>query len=79
MDLAPRCGAYRYDGELGADIIIRTEEFRPDTWKPLTGNDDVYCESGSHFHFQLLKHGGSLGGSASGCGKSELQRHADPE
>ena len=59
-DLVPRCGAYRYDGELGADIVIRTEDFRPDAWKPLTGNDYVYCESGSHFHFQLLKHGGMM-------------------
>ena len=59
-DLVPRCGDYRYDGELGADIVIRTEDFRPDAWKPLTGNDYVYCESGSHFHGQLLKFGGMM-------------------
>ena len=59
-DLVPRCGDYLYDGEIGADIVIRTEDFRPDAWKPLTGNDYVYCESGSHFHFQLLKYGGMM-------------------
>ena len=58
--MVPRCGAYRYDGDLGADIVIRTEDFRPDAWKGLTGDDYVYCESGSLFHRKILKHGGMM-------------------
>ena len=59
-DLVPRCAEYCYDGNAGADIIIRTEDFRPNAWKGLTGDDYIYCESGSHFHFQLLKFNGMM-------------------
>lgn len=59
-DLVPRCRDYRCDGNLCADITIRTEDFRPNAWKSLTGNDYIYCESGSHFHYQLLRHGGMM-------------------
>jgi len=61
-DLVPRCREYLCDEneEAGADIVIRTESFRPDAWKPLTGDDYIYCESGTHFHFQLLKFNGMM-------------------
>ena len=59
-DLIPRCMDYRYDGDLPAEIIIRQEDFRPHAWEGLTGDDYVYCESGSHFHFQLLQYGGMM-------------------
>ena len=59
-DLVPRCQAYRYDGDLPAEIILRQEDFRPNAWQGLTGDAYVYCESGSHFHFHLLRHGGMM-------------------
>ena len=59
-DLVPRCMEYRYDGDLPADITIRQEDFRPHAWQGLTGDSYIYCESGSHFHFQLLRHNGMM-------------------
>ena len=59
-DLVPRCQDYLTNETAGADIIIRTEHFRPDAWKGLTGDAYIYCESGSHFHFQLLSHQGMM-------------------
>ena len=59
-DLVPRCQKYRYDGDLRADITIRTDDFRPHAWEGLTEDQYVYCESGSHFHFQLLKFNGMM-------------------
>lgn len=59
-DLVSRCQEYRCDGDLRAEIVIRTEDFRPNAWQGLTENDYVYCESGSHFHFQLLRFGGMM-------------------
>lgn len=59
-DLFLRCREYRYDGEDGADIIIRTELFREDAWNGLTGDSWIYAESGSHFMFNLLKHEGMM-------------------
>lgn len=46
--------------EEGVDIVLRTESFRPNAWKPLEGNDYIYMESGAHFYFQLLKHNGLM-------------------
>ena len=60
-DLVPRCSAYLCDEsgeEQETDIIIHTEDFRPDAWKDLTGDLYVYMESGSLFHRELLKHNG---------------------
>jgi len=57
-DLGPRCREYLTDETLSADVVIRTEHFRSDAWKGLSGNDYIYCESGSHFRFQLLQFGG---------------------
>lgn len=59
-DLVPRCKEYLCDGTNGADIMIRTELFRPDAWKELAGNDYVYMESGSHFYRDLLKFDGMM-------------------
>ena len=59
-DLVPRCKDYRTNETAGADIIIRTELFRPNAWKGVTGDSYVYCESGSHFHFQLLQFDGMM-------------------
>jgi len=59
-DMVPRCQDYLIKEKVGADIIIRTDDFRPGAWKPLTGAAYVYCESGSHFHVQLLKYNGMM-------------------
>lgn len=59
-DLVPRCRDYRCDESSSADITISTEKFRPNAWQGLNPNDYVYCESGSHFHFHLLRFGGMM-------------------
>jgi len=59
-DLVPRCQDYLTEETAGADIIIRTDDFRPNAWHPLTGDAYIYCESGTHFHFQLLKFDGMM-------------------
>lgn len=59
-DLVPRCREYLYDGMDGADIIIRTEQFHMDAWKPLTEREVIYMESGTQFYLQLLNFSGML-------------------
>jgi hypothetical protein len=59
-DLVSRCSEYLCDGDAGADIVIRTESFRPDSWRGLSGDKYIYCETGSHFFFQLLKFKGLM-------------------
>lgn len=59
-DLVPRCKAYLYEGTECADVTIRTELFRKDAWKGLSGDSYVYCESGSHFYHELLLHSGLM-------------------
>lgn len=59
-DLDSRCTEYLCDGDAGADIVICAESFRPDAWKGLSGDSYIYCESGSHFFFQLLKFNGLM-------------------
>ena len=59
-DLVPRCRDYLTNETAGADIIIRTELFRPNAWEGLTGDKYIYCESGDHFHLHLLKFGGMM-------------------
>lgn len=59
-DLVSRCKAYLYEGTDGADVTIRTELFRDDAWKGLSGDNYIYCESGSHFYHELLKHNGLM-------------------
>ena len=57
-DLVPRCREYLYNGTKGADIIIRTEYFRPEKFPNLTENNMIYMESARYFYAQLLRHGG---------------------
>lgn len=59
-DLVSRSRDYIYNGKKGADIVIRTDLFRPDAWRGLTGDDYVYMESGSRFYFELLKFDGMM-------------------
>ena len=59
-DLVPRCKDYRIHETTGADITIRADQFRPNAWEGLTGDKYIYCESGSHFHFQLLRFEGMM-------------------
>lgn len=57
-DMVSRCGAYRYDGDAAADIVIRPQDFRPHAWPGLTGDSYFYMETGSLFHRELLRHSG---------------------
>jgi len=41
-------------------VSIRMEEFRPDSWKGLSGDDYIYMESGSWFYLQLLRNNGLM-------------------
>lgn len=59
-DLVPRCKEYLTNETVGADITIRTDQFRPDSWKDLSENDRIYMESGSHFYLQLLRFEGLM-------------------
>lgn len=59
-DLVSRCKEYLYTEADGADIIIRTDNFRPDAWKLLSGDGYVYMESGELFYFNLLKFNGMM-------------------
>lgn len=59
-DLVPRCREYLYNESNGADIVIRTEDFRPNTWEGISEDIYVYIKSGDHFYFHLLKHGGMM-------------------
>lgn len=87
-DLVTRCAEYKYDGEEGADIVIRTDLFRKDMWQKLSRENYMYIESGRCFYAELLMHKGmmlhasavDLGGKAylfsapSGTGKSTHTR-----
>lgn len=56
--MVPRCQNYLYNGNRGADIIIRTDLFHKDAWPGLTGDMWIYAESGSRFQYYLIDHGG---------------------
>lgn len=59
-DMVSRCQEYRDQDAVGADIIIRTESFRPDAWKSLSRDSYYYMETGTHFHLQLMRHDGLM-------------------
>ena len=61
-DLVPRCRDYLCEQDaIGADIVIRTDEFRENTRLPgLTEDQYVYVESGEHFKAQLLPFDGMV-------------------
>lgn len=57
--LPPRCREYRWTGEEGADIIIRTELYAPEHYPPqISAETLAYMESGRLFAAELLKHDG---------------------
>ena len=58
--MVPRCRDYLWEESAGADIIIRTEDFRPDAWKGMTRNQYFYMETASRFYRQLLTHNGMM-------------------
>lgn len=59
-DLIPRCGNYLYNGAIGADIIIRTDQFEPTNWPTLSENNMIYMESGFRFYVDLLRFNGIM-------------------
>lgn len=59
-DLIPRCREYLCEDSSHADIIISTENFRPDTWEKLDKIGRVYMESGSLFYRDLLRFNGMM-------------------
>ena len=59
-DLVSRCKEYLHEEADSADIIIRTESFRPDVWNGLTGDSYIYMESGSRFYYHLLDFNGLM-------------------
>ncbi len=57
--LAIRCRDYLYDGEDSADIIIRTEFYRPGVYGSAPNPEVVaYMESAYQFYMELVKHDG---------------------
>lgn len=59
-DMVSRCQDYLYEGADGADIVIRTDSFRPGAWKGLTGDPYFYLETGSKFYVELMKYDGMM-------------------
>lgn len=57
-DLVPRCRDYICEGNVGADIILRTENFRKNTYNGASEDHYWYMESGDNFYFQLLMYDG---------------------
>lgn len=58
--LAPRLGAYQWDGNQAPDIVIRESEYRPDAWKGVSQELYCYLESGAHFYAKLLHFEGMM-------------------
>lgn len=57
--LASRCQDYLWQGEAGADIIIRTELYRRDKYDPrLTSETVAYMESAYQFYLELVDRDG---------------------
>lgn len=59
-DLVPRCRDYHCEENLGADIIIRTENLRKNMSSYASENDYLYMESGSFFYRELLRYNGMM-------------------
>ncbi len=62
-DLVPRCREYlceAADETVGADITIRTDNFRTDAWPGLNQEQAIYMESGAHFGVYLRNHNGFI-------------------
>lgn len=59
-DLIPRCREYLCEDASHADIIISTENFRPDMWEKLDEIGRIYMESGSFFYRDILRFNGMM-------------------
>lgn len=60
-DLVPRCQEYRFDDAesgIGADIIIRTDLFRPEAWVNFSREWRHYCETGVDFQVSIMNFDG---------------------
>ena len=58
--MVPRCRDYLWEESTGADIIIRTEDFRPDAWQGMSKLVYYYMETASRFYRQILTHNGMM-------------------
>lgn len=57
--LAPRCKEYLYDGEEGADVVIRTDLYRKNRYGSAMSEENLaYMESAYQFYLELVNHGG---------------------
>lgn len=59
-DLVPRSVEYQCEAEDSADIIIRTNLFRPENWQNVSENTMIYMESGFQFYAGLLRFNGLM-------------------
>lgn len=59
--LDSRCGDYLYSGQEPADIVIRPEHYRLDSYPKNASKEIViYLESGEYFAYRLLDHDGLM-------------------
>lgn len=59
-DMVSRCQGYLSDEVVGADIVIRTDSFRPHAWSEVPADLYPYMETGSHFYHQLMRFDGFM-------------------
>lgn len=59
-DLIPRCRDYMHAEEESADIIIRTDLFKPEEKPGMDKNLYIYLKSGFYFYGQLLNFNGMM-------------------
>lgn len=73
--MATRCQDYSYNGEEGADVIIRTNLYSPERYKnKLSESSLAYMESAYQFYKELVNHNGFFLHSSAICyeGKAYL-------
>lgn len=58
--MASRCRDYLYEGAEEPQIVIRTEDYRPERWSAVSHEGLCYMDSGLIFYVQLLKHDGLM-------------------
>ena len=58
--MASRCRDYLYEGTEEPQIVIRTEDYRPERWSAVSHEGLCYMDSGLIFYVQLLKHDGLM-------------------
>ena len=59
-DMIVRCREYLTHDADGADIVIRAELYKPDLWKHLSEDDNIYLQSGFMFYRKLLRYNGLM-------------------